>query len=200
MKTRPEYNGWVRYENYLAQSRIAVKAIEEEFEKWAWHKERDVKLAIHTAGFQHFTHDNLNIPFNPDWKKIAVNVSGGADSCLLTFLLCKHIEENNLDCKVDIITHQRVWTIRSESFLNLNGDLSIGPKHVFSLGSGDQTNGLYKIIDNNGDQIIVQSYNDFIAAQNNYNAVFNATTKNPTMETPTEDRMRNQRSSSIWFK
>ncbi|MBT8291614.1 MAG: RagB/SusD family nutrient uptake outer membrane protein, partial [Muriicola sp.] len=38
---------------------------------------------------------------------------------------------------------------------DLAGDLTIGPKHVYSLDSGDFTNGLFKIPDNNGDQIIV---------------------------------------------
>lgn len=41
------------------------------------------------------------------------------------------------------------------SYFDLNGDLTVGPKHVFSLTSGDLTNGLFKITDNNGDQIIV---------------------------------------------
>jgi len=52
-------------------------------------------------------------------------------------------------------------TALNSSFFNLNGDLTTGPKHVFSLSAGDFTNGLYKIIDNNGDQIIV--HNSFIA-------------------------------------
>ena len=46
-------------------------------------------------------------------------------------------------------------TALTNSFLDLSGDLTIGPKHVFSLGAGDTTNGLFKITDNNGDQIIV---------------------------------------------
>ena len=75
-------------------------------------RESLLRLIISSAGFQQFTQDGLNIPFNPDWEKIAVNVSGGADSCLLTSLLCRHIEANNLKCKIDIITHQRVWTVR----------------------------------------------------------------------------------------
>ena len=49
----------------------------------------------------------------------------------------------------------------SSSFFDLNGDLKTGPKHVFSLSAGDFVNGLYKIVDNNGDQIIV--HNSFIA-------------------------------------
>jgi hypothetical protein len=52
------------------------------------------------------------------------------------------------------------------SYFNLNGDLSIGPKHVFSTSSGDQTNPVFKgpstVADpNNGDQIIV--HNSWIA-------------------------------------
>lgn len=47
------------------------------------------------------------------------------------------------------------------SYFDLNGDLTVGPQHVFSLGAGDVTNGLFKITDNNGDQIIV--HDSFIA-------------------------------------
>lgn len=41
------------------------------------------------------------------------------------------------------------------SYFDLAGDLNTGPEHVYSLDSGDFTNGLFKIPDNNGDQIIV---------------------------------------------
>ncbi|NND16262.1 MAG: RagB/SusD family nutrient uptake outer membrane protein, partial [Eudoraea sp.] len=41
------------------------------------------------------------------------------------------------------------------SYFDMMGDLTAGPKHVYSLDSGDFTNGLFKITDNNGDQIIV---------------------------------------------
>ncbi len=49
----------------------------------------------------------------------------------------------------------------SASYFDLNGDLTVGPKHVYSLDSGDFTNDLFKIPDNNGDQIIV--HDSFIA-------------------------------------
>ncbi len=53
-------------------------------------------------------------------------------------------------------------TALNASYFNLNGDLSIGPKHVFSTSSGDQTNPVFKgpstiASPNNGDQIIVQN-------------------------------------------
>lgn len=47
------------------------------------------------------------------------------------------------------------------SYFDLAGDLTAGPKHVYSLDSGDFTNDLFKIPDNNGDQIIV--HDSFIA-------------------------------------
>ena len=90
-------------------------------------------FAFPLAGFDGFDSPSDFLKFNKALKAKAALYSGDIAKCLLAL---------------------------SESFLNLNGDLSNGPKHVFSLGSGDQTNGLYKIIDNNGDQIIV--HNSFI--------------------------------------
>jgi hypothetical protein len=57
-------------------------------------------------------------------------------------------------------------TALNSSYFDLNGDLKIGPKHVFSTSSGDQTNPVYKgpstaANPNNGDQIIV--HNSWIA-------------------------------------
>ncbi|MCH2490317.1 MAG: RagB/SusD family nutrient uptake outer membrane protein [Flavobacteriales bacterium] len=46
-------------------------------------------------------------------------------------------------------------TALSNSFLDLGGDLNVGPKHIFGLGGGDQSNGLFKVDGENGDQIIV---------------------------------------------
>jgi tRNA(Ile)-lysidine synthase TilS/MesJ len=54
----------------------------------------------------------LDIPFDRTWKRIGVNLSGGADSALLTYLLCKIIVDNKLDTKIDVITYQRCWETR----------------------------------------------------------------------------------------
>jgi len=202
LQTRDDYTAHKRYDSYIKQSRIAVSNIEELFEKAILKRESLLRLIISSAGFQQFTQDGLNIPFNPDWEKIAVNVSGGADSCLLTSLLCRHIEANNLKCKIDIITHQRVWTVRpwagpisldvynalKEKWPNI-----INKRLTNYIPPELEHSTLGNIVGNrSGDQIIVQSFNDFQAAENDYNAIFNATTKNPSMETPTEDRMRNR--------
>lgn len=48
-----------------------------------------------------------------------------------------------------------------DSFFDLNGDLTVGPKHIFSTASGDILNSLFKPEGQNGDQIIV--HNSYIA-------------------------------------
>ena len=86
------------------------------------------------AGFDGFNTPSTFSQFNRAIKAVALVYSGNKSSAL---------------------------TALSSSFFSLNGNLKTGPKHVFSLSAGDATNGLYKIIDNNGDQIIV--HNSFIA-------------------------------------
>ena len=86
------------------------------------------------AGFEGFDTPSTFSQFNRAIKAVALVYSGNKSSAL---------------------------TALSSSFFSLNGNLKTGPKHVFSLSAGDATNGLYKIIDNNGDQIIV--HNSFIA-------------------------------------
>ena len=85
------------------------------------------------AGFDGFDTPSTFSQFNSAVKAVALVYAGNKSSAL---------------------------TALSSSFFDLNGDLKAGPKHVFSLSAGDITNGLYKIIDNNGDQIIV--HNSFI--------------------------------------
>ncbi|MEL6989206.1 MAG: RagB/SusD family nutrient uptake outer membrane protein [Bacteroidota bacterium] len=45
----------------------------------------------------------------------------------------------------------------SNSFFDGAGDLSIGPKHVFSTGSGDATNPVFKPAGQSGDQLVVHN-------------------------------------------
>ncbi|MGB6153601.1 MAG: RagB/SusD family nutrient uptake outer membrane protein [Pricia sp.] len=54
----------------------------------------------------------------------------------------------------------------SASYFDLNGDLNLGPKHIFGLGAGDLANPVFRVpsteaVPNNGDQIIV--HNSWIA-------------------------------------
>lgn len=47
----------------------------------------------------------IDIPFDGSWNKISISVSGGADSALLTYLLCKKVTTQ----EVHIINHIRCW-------------------------------------------------------------------------------------------
>ena len=51
-------------------------------------------------------------------------------------------------------------SLLGDSFYDLNGDLTTGPKHVFSTGSGDVPNPVFKPAGQSGDQLVV--HNRFI--------------------------------------
>lgn len=53
--------------------------------------------------------NGIPLPFDNTWKKIAIDLSGGADSALLTYVLATHIVTNNLDVEIHIISHIRGW-------------------------------------------------------------------------------------------
>ena len=56
--------------------------------------------------------------------------------------------------------YQAAMTNLSSSFFDLNGDFTVGPKHSFSLSSGDQQNPAFRPEGQSGDQFIV--HNRFI--------------------------------------
>lgn len=153
------------------------------------------KLPVVCANISH-----LDIPFDPNWKRIGVNLSGGADSALLTYLLCNIIENLKLETKIDIITYVRCWETRpwqgyvslqvfnwlQERFPNIiqNRHLNYIPPELEHGVAGPIIDG------RSGDQIIVGSFNKYAAYNFYLDAVFNATSKNP--DDLREDRMRNR--------
>lgn len=136
----------------------------------------------------------INIPFELSWKKIAVSVSGGADSALLAFLLCDKISKNNNNIEVHIISHVRCWKtkpwqkydglnvynylinkfpnitfFRHENFIPPEmewGD--IGPTIIDEYG---------KLV--SGDNVELRSFAEYTCYHNNIDVYFNAVTRNP---------------------
>ena len=53
---------------------------------------------------------DLNIHYNSNWKHVAISLSGGADSALLAYLVCKAAYEH--DTTIHIINHVRMWKTR----------------------------------------------------------------------------------------
>jgi tRNA(Ile)-lysidine synthase TilS/MesJ len=145
-----------------------------------------------------FSH--LEIPFDKKWKRVAVNLSGGADSALLTYLLCKIIDDNNLNTQIDIITYQRCWETRPwQGYIAQqvymwfkNRFPKIVHKRHLTFIPPELEHGVIGPIINgrSGDQIIVGSFNKFAAWEYKLDAVYNATSKNP--DDLREDRMKNR--------
>ena len=135
--------------------------------------------------------DGLVVPFNPDWKNVAVNVSGGADSALLASLLAQLIKKNNYDCKVHFISFIRVWEFRPWApFISQEVYKKI--KEMFPSSVGDRiesfipteleegVSGADLVKGKSGDRIIVNSFNKYAVYRYNLDAVYNATTLNPS--------------------
>ena len=165
-------------------------------------KRKDAKQEIlKSNGFKTHEVDGVLIPLNPSWKRVAVNLSGGADSAMMTSILAKIILDNNYNIKIDLITHNRGWLNRPwqlpiaekvySKLKDIWGDV-IGTQYTNFIPPELEHGAIGYITENkkSGDQIIVETFNNYMAQNKDYKVVYNSTTKNPTMDNPTEDRMR----------
>lgn len=164
-------------------------------------KLNDIEQTIADAHeIQLFRINGLDIPFSNKWKKVGINLSGGADSACLTYLLCKIISENNFDAKIDIITHVRCWTTRpwqqpisvlvyeklKEMFPNIISDRYenfIAPELEHGVTGYIYEDPVYKRW-HSGDQLSVYNFNKYVSYRYKFDAIFNATSKNPPIDFP----------------
>lgn len=138
------------------------------------------------------------IHFDPNWKNIGISVSGGADSALLAYLVCSEITQ---DTTVHVLSHVRMWKTRPwqrydsirvftwlvNRFPNikfLRHENFIPPELEYSDKGAN-------IIDfdgraRSGDQIIVRTHAEWIAATENLDAWYAAKSKNPSDPTITK--------------
>lgn len=138
--------------------------------------------------------DVVSIPFDHKWNKIAISLSGGADSALLTHLLLDIIEDTFSKTEVHIISHVRMWKTRpwqSYDSLNVyNYFVKKYPKIQFyrhsgfvapDLEWGDKGPYMYDEYNKwvSGDNIQIRAYSEYICFQNNIEAYYNAVTRNP---------------------
>lgn len=133
----------------------------------------------------------MEIPFDQDWKNVAISVSGGADSALLAYLVCNLAKSYTT---IHIINHVRMWKTRpwqqhdGEQVYNwllqrfyhttfkrhvnfIAPDIeygNIGPSLTDEYGK--------KV---SGDNIQQRAYGEFICNKYNIDAYYNAVTRNP---------------------
>lgn len=158
------------------------------------------KTIADEAGLTVFRINGLDIPFSPKWKKVGINLSGGADSACLAYLLCKIITENNFETKIDVITHIRCWTTRpwqqpiglrvfhklKEMFPNIISERYenfIAPELEHGVTGYIYEDPVYKKM-HSGDQLSVYNFNRYVAYRYKFDAIFNGTSKNPPIDFP----------------
>lgn len=139
--------------------------------------------------------DGVFFPLDPLWKKISINVSGGADSAMLSYLLLTKIIEKKLDIEIHIISNIRMWKSRPwQKFDSLNVFIFLKEKfpslkiirHENFIAPDIEYGNIGPIIkDENGnmksgDQISTRAYVEYFTYVNNIDAHFAGLSKNPT--------------------
>lgn len=141
-----------------------------------------------------FVHDCVEIPFDNDWKKISISLSGGADSALLAFILCNYINNLSLPTKIHIISHIRCWKTKpwqEYDSLNIFNWLNMAfpnlsfKRHVNFIPPELEWGDIGPtIVDEynkkvSGDILELRSYSEYIIFKENIDAYFNAVNRNP---------------------
>lgn len=139
--------------------------------------------------------DSVEIPFDNEWKKIAISLSGGADSALLAYLLCENIRANEIEpFEIHVISHVRNWKTKPwqewDSLKVYHWLQYKFPKMKFirhtnfippELEWGDQgptlTDEYGKLV--SGDNIELRAFAEYVCFKNNIDAYYNAVTRNP---------------------
>jgi|LauGreDrversion4_2_1035121.scaffolds.fasta_scaffold07876_1 hypothetical protein len=150
-------------------------------------------------GLNLYRYDGLDIPFNPAWTNIGINLSGGADSSCLLMLLSKIIMETGSKCRVHVIQHHRCWNIRpwqatvALAVFNKFQELFPSIEYIryknfipvaLEWGVLGPITKDHKGRDRSGDQIIVDEYNEYVMYNENLDAMYNGTSRNPDVDLP----------------
>jgi hypothetical protein len=160
-----------------------------------------VKYPQDTETFVMHRVNGLDIPFDPRWQRIGINLSGGADSSSLCMILANIIRDNNYECQIHLITYVRCWETRpwqepisvdvynklKEMFPGIVVDRHEGyipPELEYGvvgrLSSEGNAGGENKLLGTkSGDMIYGASFTRYIANRYKLQAVFNATGQNP---------------------
>lgn len=137
----------------------------------------------------------VDIPFDNNWKRVAIAVSGGADSALLAFLVCQTVTERNINpFTVHVINNIRCWKTKpwqqSDFKKVYNWLVQRFPKINFQIHTNfvppelEWANKGPSIIDEygklvSGDTLELRSFAEFVCINQDVDAYFNGVTRNP---------------------
>jgi hypothetical protein len=141
--------------------------------------------------------DGVTVVYDPAWKNVGVSLSGGADSTILTYIICTLITESNASTNVHIISNIRCWKTRPwQKWINqyvYDYFVKTFPRIRFKrhenfippdLEWGDKGPNIIdeygKLV--SGDIIELRSFGEYIKHQENLEAYYNGVTKNPSIE------------------
>ncbi len=134
------------------------------------------------------------IHYDPNWKNVAISVSGGADSALLAYLVCEQAYEH--DTTIHIVNHVRMWKTRPwqqydaervykwlfQRFYHTTFKRHtnfIAPDIEYGNIGPNLTDEYGKKV--SGDNIQQRAYGEFICNKYNIDAYYNAVTRNPRL-------------------
>ena len=134
----------------------------------------------------------VNIPFDKEWKNVAISVSGGADSALLAYMVCELAKEH--DITIHIINHIRMWKTRPWQQHDADRVYNWLSQHFHHTTFQRHTNFIAPDIEYgnigpnltdeyskkvSGDNIQQRAYAEFVCHKHNIDAYYNAVTRNP---------------------
>lgn len=133
----------------------------------------------------------MELYLNQSWKKIGISISGGADSALLSFLIC-----SNTDAEIHFTNQIRLWKthpwqeyvadqvidwfrnrFKNKFFVHRN----LIPPELEWADRGPSIIDEYGKL-KSGNQIILRSHNEYIAYKYDLNALYGGVNKNPEIE------------------
>jgi hypothetical protein len=128
--------------------------------------------------------DGVIIPFSNQWRKISVNVSGGADSACLVMLLAHLIKDNNYDCEIHVISFVRGWVTKPWQGYISNCVFSkltemfptiVTKRHEYFMSMELEYGATYS----NACAVAGQDFSIYTTFHEKLDAIFNATSLNP---------------------
>ena len=138
--------------------------------------------------------DGVDILFDNQWKRIAISLSGGADSALLAYLLCEIIKNKNYNIEIHIISHTRMWKTRpwqkndsQRVFVYLQNKFPTikFKKHTNFIAPDIEYGNIGPIIQDEYGRMVsgcnaqIRAYSEYICFNYNIEAYFNGVTRNP---------------------